>query len=349
MNCATKKCATCMQALCAGFAAVMEAMRDCGKPMVGHNLVSQETRHRIFACKHTWVLRYIISPVPPLLAAPLWRAQAFDLAYSLHSFAKACPEPAAASWTLLLSQPAVSACCSALACHLQARLRLMSQALQQPSAPCLSFSAYTRSCRRAGQSTRHSWDLGSRPASMIQSILQVRSHAGGTSRLQGSRAVQASQPSSRAQHVGLPTPAIDAPACPIRQPQAGCLPAVFEDTSLGSLHDGLLKGGLTEALEAWAAERAAAAGSDSDGAGSAPDLPRVEHAQGFERYQVGCTDYGLLCWHENTCFGGLMRVGAGPLPSYRQADCLVLPRPALRLHRAWTPRHTRMRLGSIAT
>ena len=74
---------------------------------------------------------------------------------------------------------------------------------------------------------------------------------------------------------------------------------MFEDTSLGSLHDGLLKGGLTEALEAWAAERAAAAGSDSDGAGSAPDLPRVEHAQGFERYQVGCS--GVLdawfWWH----------------------------------------------------
>lgn len=72
--------------------------------------------------------------------------------------------------------------------------------------------------------------------------------------------------------------------CPSPRPPTGRLPAVFEDTSLGSLHDGLLKGGLTDELEAWAAERAAAAGSDSDG--GAPDLPRVEHAPGFERYKV---------------------------------------------------------------
>lgn len=50
---------------CAGFAAVMEAMRDCGKPMVGHNL-------------------------------------AFDLGYSLHSFAQvrweSSPAPCMCRW-----------------------------------------------------------------------------------------------------------------------------------------------------------------------------------------------------------------------------------------------------------
>jgi hypothetical protein len=56
----------------AGFAAVMEAMRDSGKPCIGHNL-------------------------------------AFDLSYSLHSFAQVGALPAA--WWLLGGAP-----CSVQSC-----------------------------------------------------------------------------------------------------------------------------------------------------------------------------------------------------------------------------------------
>ncbi|PRW61321.1 poly(A)-specific ribonuclease PARN isoform X3 [Chlorella sorokiniana] len=132
----------------AGFAAVMEAMRDSGKPMIGHNL-------------------------------------AFDLAYSLHSFARELPS---------------------------------------------SWPEY--------KELVHRWFPGG---------VYDTKHLSGKLR-----------------------------------------PELFEDTSLGPLHDGLCKGQLQEQVDAFLRSQTAAdtkASSDSMSDGEVAELPAVDHAPGFERYK----------------------------------------------------------------
>lgn len=68
------------------------------------------------------------------------------------------------------------------------------------------------------------------------------------------------------------------------------LPAVFEDTSLGYIHDGMLKGQLSERLAEFLSGAAAAAAEEGGTAGGAAELPQVEHAPGFERYKGASTE-----------------------------------------------------------
>lgn len=63
---------------------------------------------------------------------------------------------------------------------------------------------------------------------------------------------------------------------------AAQMPSLFEDTSLGVIHDGMLKGKLSEQLGEFLS---AAAAGDNGGSGEAAALPVVDHAEGFERYK----------------------------------------------------------------
>ncbi|KAL4459112.1 hypothetical protein ABPG75_013977 [Micractinium tetrahymenae] len=68
------------------------------------------------------------------------------------------------------------------------------------------------------------------------------------------------------------------------------LPAVFEDTSLGYIHDGMLKGKLSEQLAEYLTNAAATAAENGSTGSEAAELPAVEHAPGFERYKDANTE-----------------------------------------------------------
>ncbi|KAI3424112.1 hypothetical protein D9Q98_009473 [Chlorella vulgaris] len=101
---------------------------------------------------------------------------------------------------------------------------------------------------------------------------------------------------------------------------SGLMPALFPDTSLGSLHDGLLKGELQPEVAAFlsgqAEEGASTEGEEGEevpAVDGTAQLPVVEHAAGFERYkgvetQAYAHEAGYDAYMTGAAFACLVRV-----------------------------------------